>query len=137
MKNYIIDASIAAKWIFYEKDSDQTEIFLKKIDRMLVPYLFLIEMSSIISKKVRKRELSISEALEKRKELEDLNFQVFSEKAILKLAFDISISLPITIYDANYLALAIKKEGKLYTSDNRLVNGLSTTVFKDYVENPL
>ncbi|MEP0007092.1 MAG: type II toxin-antitoxin system VapC family toxin [Balneola sp.] len=137
MKNYIIDASIAAKWIFYEKDSDQAEIFLKKIDRMLVPYLFLIEMSSIISKKVRKRELSISEALEKRKELEDLNFQVFSEKAILKLAFDISISLPITIYDANYLALAIKKEGKLYTSDNRLVNGLSTTVFKDYVENPL
>ncbi|MEQ9512486.1 MAG: type II toxin-antitoxin system VapC family toxin, partial [Balneola sp.] len=104
---------------------------------MLVPYLFLIEMSSIISKKVRKRELSISEALEKRKELEDLNFQVFSEKAILKLAFDISVSLPITIYDANYLALAIKKEGKLYTSDNRLVNGLSTTVFKDYVENPL
>jgi predicted nucleic acid-binding protein len=137
MKNYIIDASIAAKWIFYEKDSDQAEIFLKKIDRILVPYLFLIEMSSIISKKVRKRELSISEALEKRKELEDLNFQVFSEKAILKLAFDISISLPITIYDANYLALAIKKEGKLYTSDNRLVNGLSTTVFKDYVENPL
>lgn len=137
MKNYIIDASIAAKWIFYEKDSDQAEIFLKKIDRMLVPYLFLIEMSSIISKKVRNRELSISEALEKRKELEDLNFQVFSEKAILKLAFDISISLPITIYDANYLALAIKKEGKLYTSDNRLVNGLSTTVFKDYVENPL
>lgn len=137
MKNYIIDASIAAKWIFYEKDSDQAEIFLKKIDRMLVPYLFLIEMSSIISKKVRKRELSISEALEKRKELEDLNFQVFSEKAILKLAFDISISLPITIYDANYLALAIKKEGKLYTSDKRLVNGLSTTVFKDYVENPL
>ncbi|MEQ8578370.1 MAG: type II toxin-antitoxin system VapC family toxin [Balneola sp.] len=137
MKNCIIDASIAAKWIFYEKDSDQAEIFLKKIDRMLVPYLFLIEMSSIISKKVRKRELSISEALEKRKELEDLNFQVFSEKAILKLAFDISVSLPITIYDANYLALAIKKEGKLYTSDNRLVNGLSTTVFKDYVENPL
>jgi len=137
MKNYIIDASIAAKWIFYEKDSDQAEIFLKKIDRMLVPYLFLIEMSSIISKKVRKRELSISEALEKRKELEDLNFQVFSEKAILKLAFDISVSLPITIYDANYLALAIKKEGKLYTSDKRLVNGLSTTVFKDYVENPL
>ncbi|MEQ9280499.1 MAG: type II toxin-antitoxin system VapC family toxin [Balneola sp.] len=137
MKNCIIDSSIAAKWIFYEKDSDQAEIFLKKIDRMLVPYLFLIEMSSIISKKVRKRELSISEALEKRKELEDLNFQVFSEKAILKLAFDISVSLPITIYDANYLALAIKKEGKLYTSDNRLVNGLSTTVFKDYVENPL
>lgn len=137
MKNCIIDASIAAKWIFYEKDSDQAEIFLKKIDTMLVPYLFLIEMSSIISKKVRKRELSISEALEKRKELEDLNFQVFSEKAILKLAFDISISLPITIYDANYLALAIKKEGKLYTSDNRLVNGLSTTIFKDYVENPL
>tara|TARA_R110001599_G_scaffold8255_1_gene39999 strand:+ start:25329 stop:25742 length:414 start_codon:yes stop_codon:yes gene_type:complete len=137
MKNCIIDASIAAKWIFYEKDSDQAEIFLKKIDRMLVPYLFLIEMSSIISKKVRKRELSISEALEKRKELEDLNFQVFSEKAILKLAFDISVSLPITIYDANYLALAIKKEGKLYTSDKRLVNGLSTTVFKDYVENPL
>ncbi|XWN36151.1 MAG: type II toxin-antitoxin system VapC family toxin [Balneola sp.] len=137
MKNCIIDASIAAKWIFYEKNSDQAEIFLKKIDRMLVPYLFLIEMSSIISKKVRKRELSISEALEKRKELENLNFQVFSEKAILKLAFDISISLPITIYDANYLALAIKKEGKLYTSDNRLVNGLSTTVFKDYVENPL
>lgn len=137
MKNCIIDASIAAKWIFYEKYSDQAEIFLKKIDRMLVPYLFLIEMSSIISKKVRKRELSISEALEKRKELEDLNFQVFSEKAILKLAFDISVSLPITIYDANYLALAIKKEGKLYTSDKRLVNGLSTTVFKDYVENPL
>lgn len=137
MENCIIDASIAAKWVFLEKYSNEAEEFLKGISTKLVPVLFAIEMDSIITKKVRRRELTVHEAIEKRGQIKDLHFEFIYEESVLKLAFDISISLPITIYDANYLALAVEKNGVLYTADDKLIRGLSNTIFTDYVKNPL
>lgn len=37
----VLDASIAAKWIFLEEDSDKAELLLKDHSGFLVPDLFI------------------------------------------------------------------------------------------------
>ena len=133
----VLDASIAAKWIFLEEDSDKAEQLLKDHSGFLVPDLFYVEMDSIIGKKVRRRELEASDAHRKRDQVQRIAADVVYHQTLAKLAFDISVSLPVTMYDALYLALAMDNQTIMWTADNRLVRGLSNTVLSKHVENPL
>ncbi|HET8866145.1 MAG TPA: type II toxin-antitoxin system VapC family toxin [Gracilimonas sp.] len=133
----VLDASIAAKWIFLEEDSDKAELLLKDHSSFLVPDLFYLEMDSIIGKKVRRRELEASDAHRKRTQVQRIAADVIYHQTLAKLAFDISISLPVTMYDALYLALAMDNQTIMWTADDRLVRGLSNTILSEHVENPL
>jgi predicted nucleic acid-binding protein len=137
MNHYVVDASIAAKWIFLEQGSDKAQQLLEDFDSFLVPELFYLEMDAIITKKVRKRELDASDAHRKREQVEKFAVEKIEHYSISQLAFNISISLPVTFYDAIYLALAVEKEAVMWSADDRLVRGLSTTIFSEYIENPL
>lgn len=133
MKTFIIDCSVAAKWLFREKDSKQAEKLLQQLPSFKVPDLFVIELDSVITKKVRKRELDSKTAPEIRKKARKLPYDIVKYSEIHRFAFDISISLPVTLYDATYVATAVEKDGILYTADKRLAHGLSNTMFKEYV----
>ncbi len=137
MKTVVLDASIAAKWIFLESGSEEAEKVLNDQDHFTVPDLFYLEMDAIIGKKYRKKELSGEEVHQKREFVRELSVDVVYLHILSDLAFDISISLPVTIYDALYLALAVEKKTEMWTADDRLVRGLKTTIFSDYVINPL
>jgi predicted nucleic acid-binding protein len=134
---FVIDASIAAKWLFLEEGSDKAEGLLESYNSFIVPELFYIEMDAIISKKVRQGELPAVDANRKRDQVMKLALQKFDHQTISKLAFEISISLPVTFYDALYLSLAIETKSIMWTADSRLVNGLSNTVLANYIQNPL
>lgn len=134
MKNFVIDASVAAKWFFRERGSGQAEILIDELIHFFAPEYFLIELDSIISKKVRRGEISIKKAQLINKKIRKLPFSLLSYKQIGKLSFDLSTSLPITLYDAMYLAVSVEKDGVLYTADRRFVNSLSNTIFGGYTK---
>lgn len=134
MKEYVIDSSVVVKWFFREKGSEQAEKLLTKFSSFFVPDLFLIEMDAVITKKVRRKELEPQEAPEKSSNVRKLPYQIVSYKEISTLSFDLAISLPITLYDANYVATAIEYDAIMYTADQRLVNGLSNTSLSKYVK---
>ena len=56
-----------------------------------------------------------------------------AHRSVGKLAFDLAISLPISYYDALYIATAIEQHAVVHTADERLSNGLKNTVLSDYV----
>lgn len=137
MNSFVIDASIAAKWIFLEEGSDKALEILETYNSFFVPELFYLEMSAIISKKVRQGELPAIDANRKRDQVMKLALHKFNHQNISNLAFEISISLPVTFYDALYLSLAVETKSIMWTADSRLLNGLSNTVLSDYIQNPL
>lgn len=137
MSKFVLDASIAAKWIFLEQDSDKAEELLRNNSGFIVPDLFYVEMDSIIGKKVRKRELAVSDAHRKRSQVQKIAADVIYHQILSKMAFEISINLPVSIYDSLYLALAIDRKAVMWTADDRLVRGLSNTIFSEYIKNPL
>lgn len=133
MSNYVIDASVAAKWLFLEKGSDEVQELLGQFDFFYAPDLFRIELESIITKKVRKKELSVEEAPLKKIQVSRLPARFLNYQQLSDIAFDISVTLPVTLYDATYIATAILTNSIFYTADERLVNGLSATPLAKFV----
>lgn len=134
MNNFVIDCSVAIKSFFWEKGSDESLKLLNYINSFYVPDFFLMEIDSVITKKVRRRELQAEEALFKRRQLRQLPFKLIPYRDIEKFACELSTTFYITLYDASYLATAIDHEAKLYTADKRLFNGVSSTPFSEYIE---
>ncbi|MEQ9090918.1 MAG: type II toxin-antitoxin system VapC family toxin [Balneola sp.] len=133
MKLPVIDASVALKWFFPEENSAIARSFLSERNQFVVPDLFWIETSNIISKKVRKSELSIKEAERIIQILENMNFVTISFDQIKAEAFFISTRFSITLYDACYLAVAVNYEGNLFTADIRMSNEIKKTAYKEFV----
>ena len=134
MSNFVIDASVAAKWLFLEKGSEEAQDLLGKFDYFHAPDLFRIELESIITKKVRKKELRVEEAPLKKNQVSRLPVRFMNYQQLSDIAFDISVTLPVTLYDAYYIATAILTSSMFYTADERLVNGLSTTPLAKFVK---
>lgn len=134
MKKFVIDTSVAVKWFIREKDSEKALEVLHQLNYFYAPEIFLVEIDSALSKKVRRRDISIKNAFRKRKTFRNLPFKIIAYKDIAEFAFRLATEFSITLYDAAYLATAIDYEAKLYTADLRLSNGLSTTPFANYVE---
>ena len=133
MNSYVIDASVAAKWLFLEQGTDEAVQLLEQFDYFYAPSLFQIELDAIITKKVRKKELKFEEASSKKIQASKLPSRLINYHQISDIAFDISITLPVTLYDATYIATAILTNSIFYTADERLARGLSTTPLAKFV----
>ena len=59
MNSYVIDASVAAKWLFLEQGTDEAIQLLEQFNYFYAPSLFQIELDAIITKKVRKKRIEI------------------------------------------------------------------------------
>ncbi len=131
---FVIDASIAVKWFIWEDGTDKALDLLDYIISFYAPSFFLMEIDSVITKKVRQRELQPDEASIKRKQFRNLPYKLIAYADTENFAFDLSTKLPISLYDANYLAVAIDRDAKLYTADIHFYNAVSSTPFKKYIE---
>ncbi|MDY6798462.1 MAG: type II toxin-antitoxin system VapC family toxin [Pseudomonadota bacterium] len=133
MSFHVIDASFAIKWFLPEEGSDKALSILEDMERFFIPDLFLIETDSIVTKKVRRRELDLSEAPVLQHQIRQLPYIIVPYQDISKFALELSTTMYISHYDACYLAVAIEAEGVLYTADIRMYNGLKKTPFNKYV----
>ena len=124
-----VDASVAAKWVLPEPDSDLASDLYARIvadgDSIIAPPHMGVEVVNTIRKKVRRREISPAD----------------SEDALSAfLALPISIAIPDglyesalllaqrfdrpTVYDTHYVALAQIAGCDFWTADMRLINAL-------------
>lgn len=134
MNRPVIDASVAAKWFIWEEGTEEAHRLLDSLHSFLVPSLFLAEIDAILTKKVRKKELQIRDAFEKREQFRELPYRAISYGITAEFSFRLSTEFAITLYDATYLAVAVDYETVFYTADKRLVNGMSNTPFDEHVK---
>ena len=129
----VVDACVAIKWFLPEKNYQKAGKILSSYNRMFAPDLFLVEMDSIITKKVRQRLIETEDAYRIYEEVRNIPIQIIPYSLIGKVAFDLSVALPITQYDACYLAVAIEFGEKVISADMRFVRGIMGTPFEEYV----
>lgn len=129
----VIDACVAIKWFLPEKDYQKAGEILAGYNRLYAPNLFQIEMDAIITKKVRQRLIEPEDAYPIYEEIRNIPIQIVPYSLIGKLAFDLSVALPITQYDACYLAVAIEYDEQVISADMRFVRGMKGTPFEQYV----
>jgi predicted nucleic acid-binding protein len=121
---WVVDASVAAKWLVRGQLSEDALALLEASNDLLAPDLLLAEVASVLWKKVRSGELTDEMALERYSTLLGMGVKVVTALGLSRRALEIALETGRTAYDALYLALAESHSCRVVTADERLVNAL-------------
>ena len=123
MTAFVVDASIAVKWVV-EEDGTPQALALRQRARLIAPELLVAECANILWKKVRRRELSKDEAVLASRLLQAAEIELQSTRSLLEPATRIAIELDHPAYDCVYIALAVANGCQFVTADESLVHKL-------------
>ena len=120
MSVFVVDASVVIKWFVPEIDSDAARRLLKHDHQYFAPDLVFAEISNAIWKKVRRGELSSPQGRDLVKDLGSIAVETMPVRTLASDAYSLAISTGCSVYDATYLALAVRLGTKMLTADERL-----------------
>lgn len=129
----VVDANLVIKWYVEEPDASAARALFWETEEFAVPDLLFLEIASILSKKVRNRELTREEARRISELIVDGPFDIYNDRELTGEALRISLEHQITPYDACYVALAMKLKTDCATADRKLFRKLQNTALRDYV----
>jgi predicted nucleic acid-binding protein len=120
VNTYVVDASIAVKWVV-EESGTQDALALLKSGKLIAPDLLVAECANILWKKVQRDELSKDEALLAARLIERAEIEFVPTRPLLESATRIAIDLDHPAYDCLYLFLAVKNDCRFVTADERFL----------------
>jgi len=118
VNHFVIDASVAIKWLVEEEGTVEALIVLERA-KLAAPDLLIAECANIFWKKVRREELSEEEALIGARVLEQADIEILPTRHLLGSATSLAVELDHPAYDCIYLALAIERGWQFTTADER------------------
>ncbi|HEY4861821.1 MAG TPA: type II toxin-antitoxin system VapC family toxin [Xanthobacteraceae bacterium] len=124
MSVLVIDASIAVKWVV-EEDGTPEALAIRQKARLIAPDLLIAESANILWKKVQRRELVKQEALIAARLLQGADIELLPMRSLCETATRISIEVNHPAYDCLYLALAVEKQCRFVTADDRFLKKLT------------
>jgi predicted nucleic acid-binding protein len=129
---YVLDASVAYKWVVPEIDSDKAlrlrENFRNAIDELVAPGFFVMELAHSLTRaeRIKPPVLKVGQA-------EALWLDVMTTPPMLvpsitvgQRAIQIASAAQISSYDSAYIALAEREQCEFVTADLKLVNNMQT-----------
>ena len=120
MSVFVVDASVVIKWFVPEIHSDAASRLLAAKHQYLSPDLLFPEVGNAIWKKVRRGELTAEEGQQLAIDLASIAVETVSTRGLMIDAHAVAITTGLTVYDAMYLALAVRLKTELITADDRL-----------------
>jgi predicted nucleic acid-binding protein len=123
VKTFVIDASVAVKWVVNE-DGTPEALALRKKGKLIAPDLLVAECANVLWKKVQRRELLKEEALLTARLLQHAEIELLPMRSLLETATRISIEVDHPAYDCVYLALAVANACEFVTADDHFVRKL-------------
>ena len=115
---WVVDASVAAKWLAPEPDSPLAEALLD--DELIAPDLLFAEVGNILWKKQLRGEMDAAATQIGARWLLQVPLQVHDSAGLLADALALALQLHHPAYDCFYLALARRVDAPLVTADRRL-----------------
>src|ERR1700712_1274356 len=120
----VIDASVALSWCFEDEATPETDAIAHEIARTgaFVPSLFHLEISNVLLQAERRGRISIADATQRLELISRLPLEVdlqTSSRATDQIMV-LARAENLTVYDAAYLELAIRKALTLATKDRQL-----------------
>lgn len=112
MTTFVIDASIAIKWVV-EEDGTAEALTLRKRGNVIALELLIAECANILWKKVQRDELNNDEPLLAARLLQAAEIEFLPSRSLLEAATQIAIELKHAAYDCLYLALARTKQAAI------------------------
>ncbi len=124
MREAVVDASVAAKWVIAEAHSAEAALLLG-YDTLYAPDHWRAEAVNVLRSKVFHGDLTAADAEERVAVLLRAPIAETPIATLMPRAFQIAVARMVTVYDALYLALAEQRGVPLMTADERLVRWVS------------
>jgi predicted nucleic acid-binding protein len=122
---FVVDASVVIKWFVPEIHSDAARRLLTLPHEYFAPDLVFAEAANTIWKKIRRGELSLEEGPRLVADIGRVAVESVSCRALAEDAHALANAIGQTVYDALYVALALRLDTRLLTADARLAAALS------------
>lgn len=123
--SFVVDASVGFAWVYQDQATPETDQLLNAVAAgatVIVPALWYLEMSNVLLIAQRRRRLTPVQRQAALEKLTALQFTVDEEGA--RHAFgktsELAEKYGLTIYDATYLELALRRSLPLATRDKSL-----------------
>jgi predicted nucleic acid-binding protein len=127
MSRFVVDASVALKWLLPEDHCEAARRLLADGHALFAPDLLFCEVGNALWKRVRRGELNSEDAESALTALGRIPLAVQPCAPLAVSALVITCHLRRTVYDSLYLALAVQQDASFATADERLVNALKST----------
>lgn len=123
----VVDCSVAAKWALVEPGDVEASQLLDEQESgrvsLIAPDLLLMEFASLITKRVRRKQLSVDQARGMFWVIEQSDLKFFETRPLLGAALELALATQMSAWDCVYLALAIEHNCPMITADRRLFRG--------------
>lgn len=120
----VLDASVAVEWFIEGKRAEEAKAVARRMlaDTALVPQLWPLELSNVLSLAVRKGVISASERTAAFGVLRSMAVELDAQTSVHAWSRTVALSdgHRLTAYDACYLELAIRAQLPLATLDRAL-----------------
>ena len=120
MSVLVVDASVVVKWFVPEVHSEAARRLLNVAHDYLAPDLLFAETTNTIWKKIRRRELELEEGQRLVADIGHVAVQTVSCRALAEDAHALANAIGRSVYDALYVALAVRLNTRMITADDRL-----------------
>lgn len=126
MSEVVVDASVVIKWYLPEDHGEAALRLLDSPDELIAPDHLFAETTNAVWKAVRRRALSAEEGFEIVERLDDeVEITLVSCRDLAADAYEIAVAYGRSVYDAMYVALAVDRNTRLITADDRLYVALA------------
>jgi predicted nucleic acid-binding protein len=125
---YVIDSSVALKWVLREVDSDKADRlrddYRNAVHELLAPDVFQAECAHGLTRTERQGRIPIGEAAFLWADIMSTSPHLDPLSLLLPQAIRISSQLRIGVYDCLYVILAHREGCDLITGDEKLVKNV-------------
>ncbi|MDB5395797.1 MAG: PilT protein N-terminal [Rhodospirillales bacterium] len=128
----VIDASVAAKWVVSESDSDRADALFDN-GPLIAPRLWLTETANVLWKYWRRGQLTANDVSERVRILAGLPIEPVDQHEVLSIAVGFATSLDHSVYDCMYLAAATARSAILVTADHSFVRVVEKSPFAAFI----
>lgn len=133
MNSFVVDASVAVKWVVPEIHFEAARRLLGKGYGLQVPDFFFAEVSNVFWKRVKRGEGSAEDARIALEALSTQPFKVSASQGLMARALDMALQTQRTVYDCVYLTLAVERQCQMATADQKLFNALQQDPLAAYL----
>jgi predicted nucleic acid-binding protein len=124
--NLVLDASVAAKYLIPEVDSENAKALLNQWREgrisLLAPEILPAEVANVLWKKVRRGEVLSEEAEALYLDFQQVQVPLTPINELVEAALRLAMRHGHSVYDGLYVALAQMTGRKLITADEKLFN---------------
>lgn len=131
MTEYVVDASVVAKWHFPEQSAERAATLLDQMTsgraRLSAPDLIICEFGNLVLRKVRIREVAGEDGEMIFADFLSAPLHFTPSPDLARAAFAVAQAVGCSFYDGLYVALAEISGAPLVTADLKLLNQLAGT----------